>query len=198
MPMGIWDLRQDGWPEQLISMATSSGHRGRQTIKRRGGGGKKGRFSLALGSSGTEVPVVDLGLGPAKGRGCVAMCGPDSKARRRKTEVLVCFRERLDGQLRANTSQDCFLHDRWHWGGMEKLDEATSLGRHPLARSPLSEGPPSQVPQLPPARARLLPLSHTDMHTTHTSTHSQSSHYLLCLGRKQLSAAKFLLAFLWL
>lgn len=54
VPRGILGLRQGGWlglePERLISMATSSGHRGRQKIKRRGGGGKKGSFSPALGS----------------------------------------------------------------------------------------------------------------------------------------------------
>lgn len=85
----------------------------------------------------------------------------------------------------------------WGWHGDARMKQPRRGGT-PLARSPLLQGPPSQVPWPPPARTRLLPLSHTDVHTTHTSTHSQSSHYLLCLGRKQLSAAKLLLVFLWL
>lgn len=108
---GHRDLRPGGWldrePEQLISMTTSSGHGGRQTIKRRGEGGKKGRFSPALSSPGTEVPVMVLGSGPGRGQGRKAKCDPNSKAPRRETGAEVhapSFRVGLDGQQHEHIS----------------------------------------------------------------------------------------------
>lgn len=75
---GILGVKESSWlhreraSEQLISMTTSSGHEGRQKIKRRGGDGKKrGSFTPALSSLGTDYreKVTAVVPGPGPGRG---------------------------------------------------------------------------------------------------------------------------------
>lgn len=58
-----------------------------------------------------------------------------------------------------------------------------------------SQDPPLHVPKLAHLPRTCLTASHTQM-CTHTCT--QSSHYFLHLGRKELSVVKLVLVFLWL